>query len=134
MKSSPSRSINNLDGDDFIKATNNQEINMIHSMTAFARRAEQNQWCDAVWELRSVNHRYLEINIRLPDSLRELETAVREKIRHKLERGKVECFLKYHSHPDATQKISINKDLLLLSSYPFPLVTPKKNCRLRPRY
>lgn len=85
---------------------------MIYSMTAFARRAEQGQWGEAVWELRSVNHRYLELIIRLPDSIRELETAIREHIRNNIDRGKVECFLKFQPRTGSGAKVSINKELV----------------------
>ena len=46
-------------------------------------------------ELRSVNHRFLEPHIRLPEELRALETAVRERLAARLQRGKVDCGLRY---------------------------------------
>ncbi len=67
---------------------------MIRSMTAFARMAgEQAETC-LVWELRSVNHRYLDVTVRLPEELRALEPQVREKVTRKLGRGKLECQLR----------------------------------------
>ena len=47
------------------------------------------------WEIRSVNHRYLETSIRLPDIFRGLENQVRERVRKAVSRGKVECQLRY---------------------------------------
>ncbi|MBA6118487.1 YicC family protein [Pseudomonas sp. NC26] len=69
---------------------------MVHSMTAFARVERAGSQGTLVWELRSVNHRYLEPHLRLPDALRDLEGAVREGLRQGLSRGKVECTLRLH--------------------------------------
>lgn len=68
---------------------------MVHSMTAFARIERAGTNGTLSWELRSVNHRYLEPNLRLPESFRDLEGAVREALRQGLSRGKVECTLRY---------------------------------------
>ena len=50
----------------------------ISSMTAYARHSSTTQWGSLVWELRSVNHRFLDLSLRLPESLRYLEPAVRD--------------------------------------------------------
>ena len=68
---------------------------MIHSMTAFARAEQASASGTLSWELRSVNHRYLEPHLRLPESFRDLEGAVREALRNGLSRGKVECTLRF---------------------------------------
>lgn len=68
---------------------------MIHSMTAFARAEQAGANGTLSWELRSVNHRYLEPHLRLPDAFRDLEGAVREALRNGLSRGKVECTLRF---------------------------------------
>lgn len=67
---------------------------MVHSMTAFARVEQNGAYGTLSWELRSVNHRYLEPLLRLPETLREVEGTVRETLRNGLSRGKVECTLK----------------------------------------
>ena len=67
---------------------------MVHSMTAFARVEQNGAYGTLSWELRSVNHRYLEPLLRLPDTLREVEGVVRETLRNGLSRGKIECTLK----------------------------------------
>ncbi|WP_426150798.1 YicC/YloC family endoribonuclease [Pseudomonas sp. DC3000-4b1] len=67
---------------------------MVHSMTAFARAERAEAQGTLSWELRSVNHRYLEPHLRLPDAFRELEGAVRDALRVGLSRGKVECTLR----------------------------------------
>ncbi len=68
---------------------------MVHSMTAFARVEQAGTHGTLSWELRSVNHRYLEPHLRLPDAFRDLEGAVREALRQGLSRGKVECTLRF---------------------------------------
>ena len=68
---------------------------MIRSMTAFAREGRDTPWGTLVWELRSVNQRYLDVSLRLPDELRGIDPAVRERLAAALSRGKVEATLKY---------------------------------------
>ena len=67
---------------------------MTASMTAFARRETATPWGGLVWELRAVNHRYLELSLKLPDELRAIEPAVREQLGKRLGRGKVDCHLR----------------------------------------
>ena len=66
---------------------------MPRSMTAFARQSAQFDWGTITWEIRSVNQRYLELDLRMPDSARELEMTLREQARKQLHRGKVGCHL-----------------------------------------
>lgn len=68
---------------------------MVHSMTAFARSELAGPHGTLSWEIRSVNHRYLEPHLRLPETFRDLEGAVREALRKGLSRGKVECTLRF---------------------------------------
>lgn len=70
---------------------------MIYSMTAFARQEIKQDWGTAVWEIRSVNQRYLETYFRLPENFRGLENNLREKLRPRLTRGKIECSLRIES-------------------------------------
>lgn len=67
---------------------------MIASMTGFARSTTETDWGTATWELRTVNHRYLDISQRLPEDWRGLEPKVREMLSSRLARGKVECNLR----------------------------------------
>lgn len=67
---------------------------MIRSMTGFARVTAEGEWGELAWELRSVNHRYLDVNLRLPDELRSLEADFRQQATAALGRGKVECTLR----------------------------------------
>ena len=64
---------------------------MILSMTGFAAEAAELPGLSVSVELRSVNHRYLDVTVKLPDELRQLEPVLREKLAGALKRGKVEC-------------------------------------------
>ena len=68
---------------------------MIASMTGFARREASGAWGTLVCELRSVNHRFLEVGFRLPDELRSAEGELRARLALKVRRGKVDCTLNY---------------------------------------
>lgn len=78
---------------------------MIDSMTAFAREYYTGPEGELVWEIRSVNHRYLEISARLPEEFRNLEPLIREHIGQRLQRGKLDCTLRHHSGPE--QRVGI---------------------------
>lgn len=82
---------------------------MIRSMTAFARIECQSEWGMITWELRSVNHRYLELAIRLPDALRALESLIRERTGSRLNRGKVELNLKFQASGGELADICLNR-------------------------
>jgi len=82
---------------------------MIRSMTAFSRKELTAPWGTLSWELRSVNHRYLEVHPRLPDTLRDLENPVREALRNNLSRGKVECTLKLKAESSTPTSLDINE-------------------------
>ncbi|NRP36832.1 hypothetical protein XMD579_001658 [Marinobacterium sp. xm-d-579] len=69
---------------------------MTQSMTAFARSEAEFSWGTLVWEIRSVNQRFLEPHFKLPDFMRQHEIAIRDKLRKRLARGKVECSLRFH--------------------------------------
>lgn len=84
---------------------------MIYSMTAYARKEVKADWGTAVWEIRSVNQRYLETYFRLPEQFRSLEPVLRERFRQRLARGKVECHLRYEANPSAKGELTINNDL-----------------------
>ncbi|QIR05032.1 MULTISPECIES: YicC/YloC family endoribonuclease [Salinivibrio] len=84
---------------------------MIHSMTAYARHEIKGDWGNAVWEIRSVNQRYLETYIRMPEQLRSLEPVVRERFRKRLARGKVECNLRFDTSQANQDKLTINEAL-----------------------
>jgi len=82
---------------------------MVHSMTAFARAERAGPQGTLSWELRSVNHRYLEPHLRLPESFRDLESAVREALRQGLSRGKIECTLRF-TEETAGKPLQVNRE------------------------
>ena len=84
---------------------------MIHSMTAFSRVEVKGDWGNAVWEIRSVNQRFLETYFRLPEQFRGIEPVLRERFRKQLNRGKVECNLRFNPNPAAKSKITLNSSL-----------------------
>ena len=85
---------------------------MIKSMTAFARESENDAIGELVWELRTVNHRFLEIHVRLPEELRALETAVRGRITARLRRGKVDCSLRWSPAKGTSADLRVNRPLV----------------------
>ena len=84
---------------------------MISSMTAFARIQVQEEWGSLIWEVRSVNHRYLEPKFRLPEQLREVESALRLSLKQSLKRGKIECYLKLQLSEN-TSSLTLNPFVL----------------------
>lgn len=83
----------------------------MHSMTAFARTDLQTDTGSFTWEIRSVNSRYLELHFRLPETLRAVESQVREVLRKSLNRGKVECSLKFTPQV-LSQGMNVNETLV----------------------
>jgi uncharacterized protein (TIGR00255 family) len=85
---------------------------MIRSMTGFARRERQGSWGTLACEIRSVNHRYLELSLRLPDDLRSLEGDARQTVSAALRRGKVDVGLYLRGQPVQTGALEINRALV----------------------
>ena len=85
---------------------------MVHSMTAFAREELDAAWGNAAWELRSVNHRYLDVSLRLPEELRSLDSGVRERVAARVRRGKVECSLRIHPSASGLGGLALDRDLV----------------------
>jgi uncharacterized protein (TIGR00255 family) len=83
---------------------------MPRSMTGFARREAKLPWGTAVWEIRSVNHRYLEPSFRLPEDFREIEPNLREAMRKALQRGKVEASLSIQWEQAGETELGLNLD------------------------
>jgi conserved hypothetical protein TIGR00255 len=80
-------------------------------MTGFARQQAQHSWGSLTCELRSVNHRYLEPSIRLPEALRALETPLREKLRNSLSRGKVDISIQLKTENAVDDDLALNQPL-----------------------
>lgn len=85
---------------------------MIHSMTAFAHKVCDDEWGSLIWEIRSVNHRYLELGIHLPDRFTQLEADIRKQARKGLRRGKVDCCLKFQPKVDGQISLRVNRPLV----------------------
>lgn len=81
---------------------------MPRSMTGFARREAKLPWGTLVWEIRSVNHRYLEPSFRLPEDFREIEPNLRDAMRKALQRGKVEASLSVQWEQEGETELGIN--------------------------
>ncbi len=85
---------------------------MIRSMTGFARRERQGAWGTLSCELRTVNHRYLELALRLPDELKSAENEVRQLIGASLRRGKVDANLYLKATAGTSPAIEVNDELV----------------------
>ena len=83
-------------------------IFMIRSMTAFARAQKQLDLGLLCWEIRSVNHRYLDASFRLPEAFRFLEPQLRQVFKESIYRGKLECQLKYQDNNTQSESMLIN--------------------------
>jgi len=96
---------------------------MIRSMTGFAASNGQYEFGRLAWEVRSVNHRYLEYSLRLPEEFRVLEPKVRDILGRHVKRGKIDATLRFHelagstageltmNRPLATRLLEIHEDL-----------------------
>ena len=81
---------------------------MILSMTAFGHASGKTEAGVLTWEVRSVNHRYLEVGLRLPEELRAIETDVRQLIGQRLARGKVDCQLRLQSAAESGENLEVD--------------------------
>lgn len=81
---------------------------MTKSMTAFARSESGH----ISWEIRSVNHRYLEVGVKVPDAFRSLEIGLRNKLKARLNRGKIDCQLRIGHSQASEASLSIDEKLL----------------------
>jgi len=85
---------------------------MTLSMTAYASSAIETPRGALTWELRSVNHRYLDVSLRLPEDFRPLEPEIRQKFKTALNRGKVEGNLRFQADATlASAEVKLNRDL-----------------------
>ncbi len=81
---------------------------MTKSMTAFARTQQSLVEGDIICELRSVNHRFLELHLKMPEDFRVAEARFREMLQQRLTRGKVELFLRFNTNIQQSGNISVN--------------------------
>ena len=85
---------------------------MILSMTGYAAVSGELPFGGLNVELRAVNHRYLDLQFRIPDDLRVLETALRERLASRISCGKVECRIGFNKLPSASSALQVHEDLL----------------------
>lgn len=85
---------------------------MLHSMTAFARYEYIVERFTLIWEMRSVNHRYLDPQFRMPESVRFLEMALKDKLASTLERGHIDANLAINQNASATQSLHVDQEAL----------------------
>ena len=83
-------------------------------MTGFARQSAESDAGTLTWELRAVNHRYLDVQFRLPEELRPKEQAFKQQVSTVLKRGKVECSLHLRRAFDQQAEMQINAELVQL--------------------
>ena len=84
---------------------------MIKSMTGFGRceTAENNRKFTV--EMKSVNHRYLDVNIKMPKKLNFFESAIRSELKNYISRGKVDLFITYEDFSENTSNVRYNREL-----------------------
>ena len=85
---------------------------MIRSMTSYVSQDLKSIWGHATWEVRTLNQRYLDIYIRIPEDFRILESKIRQYIRNNLHRGKIECYLTYNPNFHKENNFFINNILI----------------------
>jgi len=87
---------------------------MLHSMTGFARESAETALGTLTWEIRAVNHRYLDVQFKLPEDLRPKEQAFRQQASATLGRGKVECGLYFRRAVDQQTEMQLDMELVEL--------------------
>ena len=87
---------------------------MLHSMTGFARESVGTDIGTLAWEIRAVNHRYLDVQFKLPEDLRPNEPAFRQQASKVLGRGKIDCALYFRRAFDQLSEMQIDSDLVAL--------------------
>jgi len=87
---------------------------MLHSMTGFARESVETGIGTLTWEIRAVNHRYLDVQFKVPEELRPKEQLFRQQASGALGRGKVECSLYFRREVDRDSELQLDTDLVEL--------------------
>ena len=84
---------------------------MIKSMTGFGRCEVQEADRKITVEMKSVNHRYLDVNIKMPKKLNFFEAAIRSELKNYIQRGKVDIFITYEDYSESNVCVKYNKEL-----------------------
>jgi len=96
---------------------------MLHSMTGFARASSESAIGTLTWEIRAVNHRYLDVQFKMPEDLRPNEQEFRQRVSDCLGRGKVECALYFRRALDRDSELSIDAELVKLIGHRISNIT-----------
>jgi len=94
-------------------------------MTGFARESLETTLGTLTWEIRAVNHRYLDVQFKLPEDLRPKEQALRQQASAVLGRGKAECALYFRRALDLDSELQVDTDLVQLIGHRIAEVTSK---------
>ncbi len=84
---------------------------MAKSMTAFSYQETSGEFGECIWEIRSVNHRYLDISLHLPEVFRSQENYYQKQIKGKLKRGKIHATLRFTQNKNNQNSIDVNQPL-----------------------
>jgi len=84
---------------------------MTRSMTGYARVEKETEQGQLTLELRTVNHRYLEINMRIPEELRQFEMALRERLQASLGRGKLDCNVRFRAAKSSAEAVQVDENM-----------------------
>ena len=87
---------------------------MVKSMTGFGKSTLSKEKREYQMEIKSVNHRYLDINIKMPKTLSYLEDTIKKEISEKIKRGKIDVFITFENNSQEGKNIKINKELAKL--------------------
>ena len=87
---------------------------MIRSMTGYGKQNLSVEGREYQIEIKSVNHRYLDINVKIPKSISYLEETIKKEISNKIKRGKIDVFVSFENNSEEGRKIEINKQLAKL--------------------
>jgi len=98
---------------------------MLHSMTGFARESVETELGTLTWEIRAVNHRYLDVQFKLPEDLRPKEQSFRQQASSSLGRGKVECALYFRRATNQSNEMQLDTDLIELIGHRISDLTAK---------
>ena len=87
---------------------------MIRSMTGYGKQNLSIEGREYQIEIKSVNHRYLDINVKIPKAISYLEETIKKEISNKIKRGKIDVFVSFENNSEEGRKIEINKQLAKL--------------------
>lgn len=100
---------------------------MIKSMTGYGKNTLSQNLRDYQIEIKSVNHRYLDINVKIPKSISYLEEDIKKEISNKVKRGKIDVFITFDNNSDEGKNIRINTEIAKLYIDEFRKLAEKEN-------